>query len=453
MTDILFVLENDMYVRNFVTSGVLNGLIAAHKEGKNAFSIVASELVEKMRDAIPSEFFGGQFTRIKKNIKYTYECNVASMRALRHLSKTYDIKTQKKLYASKHEWLYRLLANPYTAQHIRRYFASKFKRNESLESLIRQHQPKLVIFAVTGVEATGTELVHLSKQYGFKTLFLVNGWDNLSSKGVFPLLPDDMGVWGPQTFLHAIQIQGMSPSHTHLIGCSRYEDYLAQGQQALPSPFDFPYILFAGATVACDELRPLHLLDDSLSRLGIPNLKIIYRPHPWREQRHPNCADYFDPADFKHVILDPQIAAVYSEGKQTGQEGVARAEYPSLSYYPQLVKNATFVISPMSSMTLEAALFDIPTLVLAMDDGFHKIPSHLQAQYTHFEGGREIKGWHYVDTYETLQSQFEALLNQVQATYLKLRQPGLQHAMRYYLYQDTRSYQQRLTELVTALIG
>lgn len=451
--DILVVLENDMYVRNFVTSGVLDGLVAGHQQGRWRLGILASDLVDKLKDALPPELLVGTYPRIKKNVRYTYECNVASMRALRKRSATFEIKTQKALYKSPHQRWYKLLAHDFTAQRVRKYFANKFRPNPDLEALIAHARPKVVVFPVTGVESTGTELITLGAQYGFKTLYLQNGWDNLSSKGVFPKLPDAMGVWGPQSLLHAVHIQGMAPHKVHLLGCARYESYLEALQQDMPSPFDHPYILFAGATTACDELKPLRMLDEALDRLGHPGLKIVYRPHPWREPRAPECADMFEQAQFRHVILDPQVEADYYREKARRTEGVASSNYPALSYYPQLVKHASFVVSPMSSMTLEAALFDIPTLILAMDDGYHKIPGNLQALYAHFEGGRDVAGWHYVDDYPSLPKGFEQLVQQAIAEGGKLRQPGLHTAMEHYLYADDRPYRDRLTDWVTMHLG
>jgi len=451
--DILVVLENDMYVRNFVTSGVLDGLVAGHHRGDWRLGILTSELVDKLKDAIPAELHQGVYPRIKKNVRYTYECNVASMRALQNQSTTFVIKTQKQLYKSPHQRWYKLLAHASTANRIRQYFADKFKPNPDLEALVSKIRPKVVLFPVTGVESTGTELIRLGERVGFKTLYLQNGWDNLSSKGVFPLLPQAMGVWGPQSLLHAVQIQGMAPNKVHLLGCARYESYLDALKEDLPSPFGHPYILFAGATTACDELTPLRALDEALTRLGVSDLKIVYRPHPWREPRAAGCADTFEASDFRHVILDPQVAPAYYQEKASQTEGVASANYPALSYYPQLVKHASFVVSPMSSMTLEAALFDIPTLILAMDDGFHKIPGNLQAQYAHFAGGRDIEGWYYVDTMAQLDPTFTQLVQRAVARGGLLRQPGLHTAMEHYLYADGRPYRDRLTDWVVMMLA
>ena len=113
-------------------------------------------------------------------------------------------------------------------------------------------KPKLAIFPITGVESTGYELIELSRRHDFRTLFLVNGWDNLSSKTVFGALPDYMGLWGQQSLEDAVTIHGLTVDRGFLLGCARYEPYFGDRDQA-EAPFPFRYAVFAGSTTACDE--------------------------------------------------------------------------------------------------------------------------------------------------------------------------------------------------------
>jgi hypothetical protein len=464
----LVVLENDMYVRNFVTSGALDGLLA-----RGDCRLAPSELVTLLPEALrargfePEQFITTQpYTRHSANIALTVEWNILSMRAMAKSSRTFAIKTQKQLYRSRSKWsrLYPVLALPTVFKWISQpWFIRRFQPNPSLKALIETHRPQVVVFPVTGVESTGTELVALSKAYGFKTLFMSNGWDNLSSKGIMPLLPDVMGVWGPQSAQHAITCQGMpadQPQRIALLGCARYEDYFKQADGPPPPPiFEFPYLLFAGATVACDELTSLRQLDqqlDALKQAGqCPiDLTLIYRPHPWREPRNKRCDDTFDPDQFKHCQLDPQVAEAYLNNKRLKKEAVSANHYPTLTYYTSLLQHALMVVSPMSSMTLEAALFNVPTLILAMDDGLHRIPPHLQAQYSHFNGGRDVPGWVYVDHQRDLSQGFNTLLKAVIADTPKKKYfaPQLRQAMKRFLqWDDSQSYAQRLARLVESL--
>jgi hypothetical protein len=83
----------------------------------------------------------------------------------------------------------------------------------------------------------------------------------------------------------------------------------------------------------------------------IKDIKIIYRPHPWRQTR--KCFDYFIPEDFTNVIMDKQLINYYLANKLLGN---INAFQPELEYYPKLLKNCLFVISPLTTMIIDQLL-------------------------------------------------------------------------------------------------
>jgi len=418
---ILIAIENSMYVRNFVQSGAFSEL--------HDVTYAISDGVIKMGNAIPTPPL--RWVRHAHNLGITYACNKVSSRCLADKSSTFRIKVEAGQWGEYGVDEQVIASAP--IEQVRSFFAQRFQKNESLARVIEKAQPDLVIWPMTGVESTGTELIQMSEPYGFKTLFLVNGWDNLCSKGVLPLLPDALGVWGPQQLADAVTIQGAKSHQCHLIGCARYAAYFADIPR--PSHFDFPYVLFCGAATPCDELTALHICD------GVSDVKIVYRPHPWREKRQ--CFDIFLEEDFTNVVLDPQVAESYYREKRQGTESSSSRNYPDLSYYPALVANAQFVISPLSSMTLEAALLNVPALILGYDDGIHALHMGRQKDYHHFEGWETVRGWRMVEGISNLAQQFEAMPPDTR---------GLRESMRRYLYWDERSYAERLADLAEVVM-
>ena len=155
--------------------------------------------------------------------------------------------------------------------------------NADLERVLREVRPDLVLLPCSAYDPIGNDLARLAPSLGFKTLFLVDNWDNLSSKSIFWAKPDFLGVWGEQSRDHAERIHDIGRERVFLLGTPRFESYYAvdktsPGTKAYP----FPYILFCGSALAFDELSALRLLDDELSRR--PDLyggtKVVYRPHP-----------------------------------------------------------------------------------------------------------------------------------------------------------------------------
>ena len=451
MFRILAFIEHDFFVRNFVTSGAFDLLI-----GYKDFGFCVSEITSKLRSSIPAEKLVGMYKRSSRNMDLVFHFFQISMRALRSKSTTFDIKAKANWPG--HQRLivygvYNLLSLPIFFRLGKKVLLKLFENNYDVEKIVQEYKPDLVIFPFTGVEGTGVELVSLSRKYGFKTFFLVNGWDNLSSKGILPYLPDYLGVWGPQPLVDAVNIQGMPAHRVFMLGCARYEHYLKRDNAELRL-FPHNYILFAGAATASDEVTPLRILESVLEELSLHDVKIVYRPHPGRDEKHRGF-EIFEPEKYRHVILDPQIADYYLATTQRNSESLSGQCLPELKYYSSLVNNAIFIISPMSSMILEAALFDVPALVLAHDDGCSLIPPHLQAKFRHFDGADEVPGWFFVRKLDELKQSFKMLLERFKTETPLNREfrPVLSSAVKRYLFHDGRSYAQRLEEAARVILA
>lgn len=443
MKKVLVLLENDMYVRNFLTSGALDDLIARGDVG-----LAISERVTALLDAVPVEHLVGRYTRSDANVRTVYTANKLSMLAQSEKSRTFEIKATAgwmgAYSAGERRFVYERGLDG-----IRDALLVRLERNPTLEAIIERERPDLVIAPFTGVEATPTELAQLAPRHGFRTLLLVNGWDNLSSKGVFLTRPDYLGAFGPQSAVDAVEIQGMAPHRVLLMGCARYEPYFRAASE-MPAPIDGPYAVFAGCSLECDELTPLHAIDRVL-RARDSNLRVLYRPHPWRAPRA--CDDVFRPDAFTHVRLDPQVEASYYAAKENGTESVSSSSYPSLDYYPALLRNAAFVVSTLSSLIVEAGIFDVPALLLAHDDGVHAISARDIARFRHFDGAEDVPGWHHVYALDELEGAFaEMLARYVSGGDARVSRPPVRAAIRHYLHWDERAYGRRLLDAARQIL-
>ncbi len=442
---ILAVIDNDLYFRNFIKSGAFDELLK-----KNNFKISKATQVISKDPRIPKNKFILPYKRSEENKETVFIWNKIAMRTLRKKSSTFDIKTIIYKHDLKSEIMFRIFSSPLIFNFTKKIFIYKLKPNPSLEKIIKIYKPNLVILPLTGTEGTSYELIALSKKYSFETFFLVNGWDNLSSKAVFLLKPDFLGVWGPQQFNDAVKIQGMAPKRCFLIGCARYEDYF-KTHEYKKKPFPFKYILFAGTQTAHDEITPLRLLDKTVSKLRIKNVKIIYRPHPNREKRSGD--DFFQASDYKNIVLDPQIANDYYNNKEKGLESALSQNFPELDYNTELMKNALFIISPLSSLILEAAIFDVPSLIPATEHDPNPMSPANHLKWHHFKGAKDIPGWFIANTDTELSKLFRQMVKRFYADNPNHRtyKGVLSQAIKKYLYHDNLSYSQRLKKVVNIL--
>lgn len=332
-------------------------------------------------------------------------------------------------------------------------FQQFVKPNASLTDKIRQLQPDLVLFPSSAIDPCGNDLVRLQRQLGYQTFYIVDNWDNLSSKSIYINPPDYLGVWGQQSVEHAEQIHHIPANRVFKIGTPRFESYFSTVQNTIAhgtrpeSPYPFNYILYVGCCIEFDEISSLKALDTCLvehnqhpEQANNP-LKLVYRPHPWRLKRQ--CFDQFQADDFQYVILDTQLEAHYYNPQAKG------LFQPALEYYPRLLSNAHSVIGPLTTMLVEASIFRKRILAIAYDDGIHlSSPSYALANYRHFEGLTEIPGWRFSYTFQAFQNDFTQFLNH---TDHEIDWDMQAQKIQYYLYHSQTPYPLRLKQCVDTI--
>lgn len=323
------------------------------------------------------------------------------------------------------------------------YFERTTIPSPSLENIIKNTQPRLVILPTQAIDTVGNDVLRLKKIYHYETFFLIDNWDNLSSKSVFMYPPDYLGVWGKQSQEHATAIHKINTNRVFTIGTPRFEKYYALEQSLAqgvipPSPYPFPYILFTGCSIAFDETSALELIDQVLTNYNAKQenpIKLLYRPHPWRATRKKEAV--FLKEHFQHVQLDEQMIENYYAPK-------GDVFQPDLNYYPALLANAVFIIGPLTTMLLEASLLRKKVLAICYDDGVHfTSPHNALKYYKHFEGIEKIPGFYFSHSIDNLQ---QDVMHVLQSTSDAIEPMQHAHAIQYFLYKDSKSYPKRLNE-------
>ncbi len=314
------------------------------------------------------------------------------------------------------------------------WYKNTLKINAGLEEKIRTSMPSIILFPSSAYDPDGIDIVRICKRIGIPVLFLIDNWDNLSSKSILWEKPSHVAVWGEQSAEHAVNIQGFKKDQVTSIGTPRFDEYFKVRDTDLKSYFNFKYILFVGTALAFDEADVLQRLNDIM--LQHPDIfysvKIIYRPHPWR-QGH----DSIIGKDLDNVIIDPQIINAYTAMDSMNFQ-------PDLSYYPSLLKNAEFVIGGLTSMIIEALIFRKRFVALAYDDGKNFTSQHNALKYyKHFQGLKEVKAISFCEKIDELEEVFiSAWLSRNNIDAKKI-----DSQRRYFYFDDGRKYSKRLRNL------
>lgn len=462
MAKILFALSGDIYVRNYLRTGVIRALTEFH----DVSVIAASNLALRDEVAQTSEFVGFFDFTPEQDSRYHAAFNLLMWRH-RKKSRTFlyrwmrnsrwsDVVGSRRFVPTVRaflSWVFYSLRNPrwilLPVLGSRPVFPFSFSRalqkistNESLLKLVSSGTWDLIIFPSAAFEPMAVELTKIGRERNVTTLCLIDNWDNLSSKTVFWEHPDHLGVWGEQTKSHAIEIHGFPRERIHLVGTPRFDQYFAGRSQEAPTPHKFPYILFVGAAMPFDEISALRDIENALEAGGekLSSVKVVYRPHPWQQKRKTNAL--FEETSFSRTVLDHQIQEAYLAGVKP--ETTANSFQPNLDYYPALLSNALLVVGPLTTMLLEASLCLRPVVALAYPDGVHFNP--VQGYFRHFDGTDAIPGFVVCQEQEELASALSSSLS-----FPPIGAPESDAVTEFFLHQPALGYTTNLLRLVDRL--
>lgn len=452
------VISSDLFIRNYVETDALDDLLKNY----DTHFLVSSEV--KGAGKIRGEIAGVYSPDPAETKKHFELFNVLSWRYRRKSSSfAFRIKRIfglnvifpaefgfyrkcKRLLGLLARWLARNFwlvsaGNSLAFPHYFSWKKSTLVNYPDMERMLRDCQPDLVVFPASAYDPDGNVLLSICQKGGWKTLFLIDNWDNLSSKSILWIKPDALAVWGPQSAEHAERIQDIPPDKVHLIGTPRFDIYFKTRDLRLVPHFTFPYILFVGTSLPFDEIGALDIMNKVIldNPCVFGETKIVYRPHPWRLG-----SDLLEAGTLEKVLLDPQVSEAYlNESKNVSFQ-------PSIDYYPSLLGNAEFVTGGLTSMLIEAMIFRKTFLAIVYDDGKNLTsPDKVMKSYTHFQGIEAIPSVKYCKNKGDLAEDFlECWISKSSFNHQEIDK-----SRSYFLYHDEKPYRARLNTICQKVLG
>lgn len=430
---VLVVIAHDLYVRSFIQT-------AAFRDIRDAEVLFATSEAVTRQDEV--SLLPGFLRSVRdpqdRQDAYAWLREI-TMVSLRFRSRTMAIKTSQ--FEPGRRRKVKLYSLPPIRRRLTRRILASLGSNADVDTLLDELEPDLVIAPTAGTDALVLDFIASARKRKIPTLVLINGWDNLASKATFPVAPDHVAVWGAQSIEHAHRIHRFPRERVHAIGVPTFDGHLQFGAHAAERPYSFRYALFCGSALPFDELSALRALEGAILDSG-EEIRVVYRPHPWRHARSGD--DVFESEDFELVELDRQIREGYLRGVASSEVLGPSDVLPGLDYYPALLGFSDLVISPLSTMIVEAALLDRPALAIAYDDGVHAVPPSVVARFDHFDGIEAIDGIELCRSFAELPTLFLSML--------KRDYPPLREQVRPWLYTDDRPYSERLGDLVQEIL-
>lgn len=428
----LILIADDLYVRNFLDTEAFREI-----EGDETF-IAASENLVRGAEVAARPNFAGTVADPAERAPVYYRLRMVSTAAMRKRSTTMKGRIERLRPVERAHTL--LLAHPRLKDRVMRRGLERLGPNAALEGLLDEVRPDVVVAPTAGTDNLVFDALVACARRDVPVLLLVNGWDNMSSKFTFTERPDWLAVWGDHSVRHATEIHGFEPDRLFKVGSPAFEPHFAFDRASTPSPYPFPYILFAGASLPYDEIGLLRQLDEVVPEFGVEGLKIVYRPHPSRHFRL--CDDVLREQEYEHVVLDEQVREPYLAA---AAEGRREFPMPGLDWYPALLGHAHVLVCPLSTMIVEAGIVGTPVVALAFDDDVHPHGLSTFIGFNHFEGIEDVSGLSVCHRREDLEPQLQGWIERGAPA-------DMRESIRPWLHFDERTYAQRLADVVDEVL-
>ncbi len=254
----------------------------------------------------------------------------------------------RKGYYDLRRWLWQNVGAPRT-----------IRRSTAEAALIARWKPDVVV-ATHLSQLYGRGLVAVARKRGIPTVGNLNSWDN-AWKGL-RTFPDTVTCWSDNNKQELIRLNGLEPKQIEVIGAPAFDAYCAPDGQWTRREFaerigldpERPILLFATLgqfSQQIDETNPLEVLLRAIDAQEIPGRpQVVLRMHPWSRD------SYFLP-----YMHHPDVVISRYENYVPGLGWSPTRDEAILA--GNLLKHADVVISPGSTMSIEPALFDTPTVV------------------------------------------------------------------------------------------
>jgi len=445
---IVILITMQSYLRNWIQAGAFDELMKRYD--------VHFVVVKYNWDPREIERYGIENYRVISQANYRMFLlrRLLTVTMYKHAQVSRAFRIKLSLVRPRIRFLYRMLSLPLIYDLLLGLYKIVLPSWTEFAGVVKTISPSLVIAPSLAADSFTIDMTYTARKLGVKSMLLINSWDNLISKGVLPIPPDCLVVWGPQGVSQATKVQQMPPGSVVALGVPRFEVYYSENKRDFSIhafnkiPSEKKILLYAATAMPFDDVQALQILDRAISET-YSNYVILFRPHPEMHKRigEANIAE----CGFRNVYIDQQVAAYYASRFQPGNDDppsyVNNAE---LDYYPVLMKSIVGTICPPTTLSLEGAINGIPCLMICYGDGknFWLTPD-LMSQYENVEEVLSFPGIIPCRSEAELESCFRKLLAYSQDENIKKE---LVRATEYVVSRSGETYKSSLCALTDRLL-
>lgn len=250
-----------------------------------------------------------------------------------------------------------------------------------LDTLLATHQPDLVVSGTPGYNAQDAHILRAARRHGIPTATVMLSWDNLTSKGYMAAEPDHLLVW------NAIMADEARRYHDYQkpiyeVGAAQFDIYGQDLAETDGHAFrerhgiaaDKKLIVWGTINEAIypGQLDVLRAFCEELSRPEHQDKVLWVRIHPQTIfGSYAHLADEHRALASDRVIIElPPVRSEKLKWDLPRQD---------MWHLTGLLKAADLLITPQSTLTIDAACAGTPIINLAIDKWFARV-----FKYTHY---------------------------------------------------------------------
>lgn len=246
--------------------------------------------------------------------------------------------------------------------------SDRFVSHPAMERLFDEHQPELVVCANPGLVFSEVPLMRTARRRGVRSMIIDASWDNFTNKLLPVRQADRLVVWNEIMKEQAVSLHGYAPEAVKVAGAPQFDVHFKPQVRVTRDEFfkrigADPSRKLIALTTTPPVLYPHHshvlrALVAGMDHGTLANAQVLVRLHP-----RDDVDAYREFAGVSHVIIEKPF-----RNSVKVADGLAVDVMPEHQrHLGDTLCHADVVVNVASTITIEACIFDTPTVNISFD--------------------------------------------------------------------------------------
>ena len=297
-------------------------------------------------------------------------------------------------------------------------FENKLLNDLHAENILKKHRPDMVI-STRPMAPQEYFILSAAERLNIKKVFYILSWDNITSKGAFPVLGDHYLTWGQIMNEELAEYYNVKKENIFTTGVTHFDIHhqvktnpdLKKWMEPLGLNVQKPYIFFTlSSSYYCpDEIEIIEWLAKNIESGSYgKDMQLVLRPH-----MH-NFKEGLSDETWKNRLMSLQSAKVGIDFPDMNNSLLTWfMKQDDMYKLSNLLNGASINLNSGSTIALEAAMLDKPVILPLFET--HELPGWLSVKrlknYIHLKKLIDLNGVEVVDSFDALDNAIKKYIN------------------------------------------